>query len=203
MNRSMGDLCSCDGYAGSFAQNTRTDFATRGSESATTGVGIIFFSGMLGSVWSSSWRLQVPYVILRPGVHHHIHTFLRQDEFLMPQKVLDKLWLFWPTYIGIDLKVYPSWCPTLGKEFSLAILTLLVLVSALNTLLFIVYLYQKSLMSCSITQKYIVFHSNIVLLFVLSSHILSLINENTVLLWSTNRSMADLCSCCTYNSQAS
>ena len=34
-------------------------------------VGIIFFSGMLGSVWGSSRRLQVPYVIPRPGVTHH------------------------------------------------------------------------------------------------------------------------------------
>ena len=38
-------------------------------------VGIIFFSGMLGSVWGSSRRLQIPYVIPRPGVPRHIQMF--------------------------------------------------------------------------------------------------------------------------------
>ena len=37
-------------------------------------VGIIFFSGMWGSVWGSSRRLQVPYVIPRPGVTRHIKS---------------------------------------------------------------------------------------------------------------------------------
>ena len=35
-------------------------------------VGIIFLSGMWGSVWGSSRRLQVSYVIPRPGVPCHI-----------------------------------------------------------------------------------------------------------------------------------
>ena len=37
-------------------------------------VGIIFFSGMLGSVWGSSRRLQVHYVISRPGITYHIDS---------------------------------------------------------------------------------------------------------------------------------
>ena len=36
-------------------------------------VGIIFLSGMLWSVWGSSRRLQVPYVIPRPCVPRHIY----------------------------------------------------------------------------------------------------------------------------------
>ena len=35
-------------------------------------VGIIFFGGMLGSVWGSSRRLHVPYVNPRPGVPRRI-----------------------------------------------------------------------------------------------------------------------------------
>ena len=35
-------------------------------------VGIIFFSGMFWSVWGSPRRLQVPYVIPRPGVTRHM-----------------------------------------------------------------------------------------------------------------------------------
>ena len=37
-------------------------------------VGIIFFSGMLESVWGSSRRLQVPYVIPRPIVTRHVYN---------------------------------------------------------------------------------------------------------------------------------
>ena len=36
-------------------------------------VGVLFFSGMWGSVWFSPRRLQVHYVIPRPGVPRHIH----------------------------------------------------------------------------------------------------------------------------------
>ena len=36
-------------------------------------VGIIFFCGMWGSVWSYPWILQVVNVIPRPGVPRHIY----------------------------------------------------------------------------------------------------------------------------------
>ena len=35
-------------------------------------VGVLLFSGMCGSVWSPSRRLQIAYVIPRPGVIRHI-----------------------------------------------------------------------------------------------------------------------------------
>ena len=37
------------------------------------------FSGMLGSVWGSSRRLQIPYVILGPGVPRHMYTLSLSD----------------------------------------------------------------------------------------------------------------------------
>ena len=51
-------------------------------------VGIIFFRGRLGSVWGSSQRLQVPYLIPRPGVTRHIYknknsTQTQYYEFLV------------------------------------------------------------------------------------------------------------------------
>ena len=50
---------------------------SRGSESATIGSGSSFFSGGLGSVWGSSRRLQVFYVI--PGSGEVRHMFLCSD----------------------------------------------------------------------------------------------------------------------------
>ena len=40
----------------------------------------VFFSGMLGSVWDSPRRLQVPYVIPRPGVPRHINRVFTEIE---------------------------------------------------------------------------------------------------------------------------
>ena len=39
-------------------------------------VGVLFFSGMWGSVLGSTRRLQVPYVIPRPGVRLHMYNKL-------------------------------------------------------------------------------------------------------------------------------
>ena len=45
-------------------------------------VGVLFFSWIWGSVWGSPRRLQVPYVIPRPGVPRHIliKTLLLQND---------------------------------------------------------------------------------------------------------------------------
>ena len=53
-------------------------FATRGSNLQLEGRslqrqgGVLLGSGMCGWVWGPPWRLQVPYVIPRPGVRRHI-----------------------------------------------------------------------------------------------------------------------------------
>ena len=60
---SLRELCGCS------VHGTRNE----GVGICHNRVGVIFFSGGWGSVWGSSRRLKVPYVITRPGVTRHMY----------------------------------------------------------------------------------------------------------------------------------
>ena len=75
-------------------------------------VGIIILSGMLGSMWGSSRRLQVPYIIPRPGITGHMYICTRegdgQDEEknMLKWKELEKgiyIWLCTIPNLGLKL----------------------------------------------------------------------------------------------------
>ena len=89
------------------AQKTRTELATRGSESARH-VWIIILSGGSGSVWGSSLRLQCFYVIPGSGVVRQLSAYQKISSNRAPYEAVCTVYVaeaLYPSFGYIHLQI--------------------------------------------------------------------------------------------------